>query len=115
MVERRGWCGVTYNGETRRWARFQVGLFETLLVALSLVNGRLIGENLVLSWGERVAHHPPFQIWYVTQWLSLSYCTTRISFPCCRSPVEARRMRVCGEPQIRASDHAQPSPDHGPR
>ncbi len=29
--------------------------------------------------------------------------------------VEARRMRVCGEPRIRASDHAQPGPDHGPR
>ncbi len=29
--------------------------------------------------------------------------------------VEARRMRVCGEPRIRSTDHAQPGPDHGPR
>jgi len=29
--------------------------------------------------------------------------------------VEAHRTRICGEPRIRASDHAQPGLDHGPR
>ncbi len=49
MVERRGQTGL-YGRETGRRAHFQVGLFDTLLVDLSIprVTGQSIGENSVL-------------------------------------------------------------------
>ena len=53
MVERQGRCGE-YGSETGRRAQFQVGLFDTLLVDLTLprVNGQSVGEYSVLV-GER--------------------------------------------------------------
>src|SRR6266403_6245679 len=54
MVERRGRRGE-YGREIGRRAQFQAGLFETLLVTLSIpwVNGQSIGANSVLGLGER--------------------------------------------------------------
>ena len=45
-----------YGRGIERQAHFQAGLFETLLVALSIpwVNGQSVGANSMLGWGECV-------------------------------------------------------------
>ncbi len=76
MVEGRGRCGE-YGREIGRRAHFQVGLFETLLVALSIpwVNDQSVGASWVGERGLLVGEITPcdaavfFHVHpFVTQW-----------------------------------------------